>query len=279
VRYTLFVLTFMVLYAPVRAQNFFVNIDAGVANYDGELQQHRYSFQEAHPGGGLGIGYEFSPHFNLSTGFLYTKISGADKNSTNIYAQDRNLSFATSILEWNLRAEYVLFDLEDRPLSPYVFGGLAVFHFNPYADDISGQKTYLRPLSTEGEGLEAGRPTYSLTQMAIPFGLGVRLALSDNVRVGLEIGVRKTFTGYLDDVHGTYVNEATLLAAKGPEAVQMAFRENELPTHSGQGYPPEGFQRGTGKDDWYYFTGLRISFRIGGASYTHNHLTCPKRIL
>ena len=269
----------MVLYAPLRAQNFFVNVDAGVANYDGELQQHRYTFQEAHPGGGLGIGYEFSPHFNLSTGFLYTRISGADKYSSNPGTQDRNLSFSSNILEWNLRAEYVLFNLEERSLSPYVFGGLAVFHFNPYATDPSGTKTYLRPLSTEGEGLEPGRPTYALTQMAIPLGLGVRLALSDNIRVGLEMGVRKTFTGYLDDVHGTYISQATLLTAKGPEAVQMAFREGELPTHTGAAYPAEGTARGTGKDDWYYFTGVRVSFRIGGAKYTHNHLNCPKRIL
>lgn len=278
-RHILFVLTFFALSGSLRAQNFFVNIDAGVANYDGELQQHRYTFQEAHPGGGLGVGYEFSPHINVSTGFLYTQISGADRYSSNPQVESRNLSFTSNILEWNVRAEYQLFNLEERPLSPYIFGGLAVFHFNPYATDPAGNKTFLRPLSTEGEGLAPDRPEYSLTQMAIPFGLGLRLALSDNVRVGLEIGIRKTFTGYLDDVHGTYVNEATLLAAKGQEAVTMAFRENELPNHAGANYPAAGFTRGSGGDDWYYFTGLRISFRIGGANYTHNHLGCPSRIL
>jgi hypothetical protein len=272
-------LTFIVLEAPLRAQSFFLNVDAGVANYDGELQQKRYTFSEAHPGVGLGLGYELSPHVTLSTGFLYTRISGQDQNSTNPGSQARNLSFSTNILEWNLRAEYVLFDLEDRPLSPYIFGGLAVFHFNPYTYDETGAKTFLKPLSTEGEGLEPGRSDYSLTQLAIPLGLGVRLALSDNIRVGLEIGLRKTFTGYLDDVHGSYVNQATLLTAKGPEAVELAFRTNELPAHSGTTYPAEGFRRGTGGDDWYYFTGVRISFRLGGASYIHKHLDCPAPVL
>lgn len=263
----------------VNAQSFFVNVDAGIANYDGELQQKRYTFNEAHPGGGLGIGYEATPHIILSTGFLYTAISGADKFSTNPGTVDRNLSFNTNIFEWNFRGEYQLFDLSDRSLSPYVFGGLAVFHFNPWATDPSGNKTYLHPLSTEGEGLAPDRPEYHLTQVAIPFGFGLRLALSQNVRVGLEMGVRKTFTGYLDDVHGTYVDEATLLGARGQEAVTMAFRENQLPAHSGATYPLQGAKRGTGGDDWYYFTGIRISFRIGGADYTHNHMGCPTRIL
>jgi opacity protein-like surface antigen len=262
----------MVLDAPLRAQNFFLNIDAGAANYDGELQQHRYTFQEAHPGGGLGVGYEFNPHFNLSTGFLITAISGADKYSSNIGSQARNLSFNSNIFEWNLRAEYQLFDLQDRSISPYIFGGIAIFHFNPYATDPTGQKVFLQPLSTEGV-------TYSLWQPAIPVGGGLRLALSDNVRVGLELGIRKTFTGYLDDVHGTYVDEFTLLNAKGAEAVEMAFRENELPNHTNATYPAAGTKRGTGGDDWYYFTAVRISFRIGGAEYTHKHLSCPTRIL
>ncbi|TDW97521.1 DUF6089 family protein [Dinghuibacter silviterrae] len=278
-RYILLVLAIILLYAPLRAQNFFLNIDAGAANYDGELQQHRYTFQEAHPGGGLGLGYEFSPHFTLSTGFLLTEISGADKYSSNPGAVARNLSFYSNIFEWNVRAEYQLFDLSDRSISPYGFVGLAVFHFNPYAYDPTGQKVFLQPLSTEGEGLAGGPPKYSLTQFAIPFGAGLRLALSDNVRVGLEVGVRKTFTGYLDDVHGAYYDEFSLLNAKGAEAVEMAFRGNQLPGHTGATYPAAGNARGAGGDDWYYFTGLRISFRLSGAEYTHNHMGCPTRIL
>ena len=274
-RHTLILLAFLAVLAPAGAQNLWFNVDAGAANYDGELQQKRFTFNEAHPGGGLGLGLEVSPHVMLSTGFLYTEISGADKYSTNPGTRARNLSFATDIFEWNLRVDYTLFDLEDRPLSPYIFGGLAVFHFNPYAYDATGTKVYLRPLGTEGEGLD-GNPTYSLTQPAIPVGFGLRLALSPNVRVGLEVGIRKTFTGYLDDVHGSYFDEATLLADKGPEAVEMAFRENELPEHAGANYPAAGFHRGTGGDDWYYFTGLRISFRIGGDRYIRNmHMDCP----
>lgn len=275
----LFILFGLSILAPASSQSLFLNLDAGVANYDGELQHSRYTFQQSHPALGIGLGYEFNPHFNVSTGFLLTRISGNDKYSPRLQDRERNLNFTSNIVEWNIRAEYVLFDLEDRSISPYVFGGLAVFHFDPYTYDAAGHIAYLRPLSTEGEGLAAypDRKPYALTQLAIPVGLGVRLALSENIRVGLEVGIRKTFTGYLDDVNKTYVDENTLLAAKGPEAVALAFRENELPTHTAAPYPVSGFQRGNGKDDWYYLTAIRVNIRLNGGDYTtRKHLGCPK---
>jgi hypothetical protein len=133
-------------------------------------------------------------------------------------------------------------------------------------------------LSTEGEGIPgSGVGQYSLTQFAIPFGVGLRIALSDNVRVGLEIGLRKTFTGYIDDVSGKYTSYAALLAAKGPEAVSMAFRTTELPSsetgNKDNVYPSAGFARGSGGDDWYYFTQLRISFRLFNSA--GRYMECP----
>ena len=112
---------------------------------------------------------------------------------------------------------------------------MAIYHFNPYTTDTSGAKTYLKPLSTEGEGFIAGKKNYDLTQLAIPFGAGVKFALSDNVNVGLEVGYRKLFTDYLDDVSSTFVDQSTLLANRGGEAVQLAYRGDEL--KNGVPYP------------------------------------------
>ena len=67
----------------------------------------------------------------------------------------RNLSFQNNITEWNLLAEYTFLDITQKKFSPFLFAGIAVFHNNPYAYDTLGQKIYLRPLSTEGEGLAA----------------------------------------------------------------------------------------------------------------------------
>ena len=84
----------------------------------------------------------------------------------------RNLSFQNNITEWNLLAEYTFLDITQKKFSPFLFAGIAVFHNNPYAYDTLGQKVYLKPLSTEGEGLSQypGQKPYSQTQFSIPFG-------------------------------------------------------------------------------------------------------------
>jgi hypothetical protein len=121
-------------------------------------------------------------------------------------------------------------------------------------------------------------PPYKRFQLAVPFGLGLRLALSENIRVGLELGLRKTTTGYLDDVHSTYVAYNALVAGNGQEAADLAFRGGELPNHTAvDAYPAAGSRRGDGEADWYYFTAVRISIRLNGRGYTTKRiLKCPR---
>ena len=178
----------------------------------------------------------------------------------------RNLAFETHITEFSAIGEYYIFNLEEQKFSPYVFGGLAVFHFNPYDYNGGTQKIFLKPLSTEGEGLSQypDRKPYALTQLAIPFGGGVKYAFNDRLRLGLELGMRKLFTDYLDDVSTTYADKNDLLNAKGQLAVDMAYR--------GSGnYPAKGAQRGGSQHkDWYYFLGLHLTYRLSTGDNT-NH--------
>ncbi len=83
---------------------------------------------------------------------LYMKVGASDQyNNPDLVF--RNLSFQSNIIEWNLLGEYTFFDITEKKFSPFVFAVLRVFHNNPYAYDTLGQKVYLKPLSTEGEGL------------------------------------------------------------------------------------------------------------------------------
>ncbi len=84
-------------------------------------------------------------------------------------------------------------------------------------------------MSTEGEGLVEypDRKPYNLFQFSIPFGGGIKFRVSDHIVVAYEIGMRKTFTDYLDDVSTRYVDQAILLNERGPGAVAMAFRGDE----------------------------------------------------
>jgi hypothetical protein len=259
------------------AQKFSVDLFAGSSNYQGDLQDKSFTFNQAHFAGGVGVSYDLSPHFSIRSGVVLGKISADDKYGKN---KARNLNFSSSLIEGNLGLQYYITPLADHALTPYVFAGVAVYHFNPYTYDSSGSKVYLKPLSTEGEGFVAGRNNYNLTQFAVPIGVGVKLSLTDKINVGFEVGFRKLFTDYLDDVSTTYVDPSLLLANGGAKSVELAYRGGELKNGSLQ-YPAAGTQRGSAKNkDLYYFTGLTLSFKLGGGQGLgrHSEYGCPVNV-
>jgi len=257
----------------------------GFANYQGDLQSKPFTLEQSAGALGLGLQYNLTPHLSIRTGFNYGRIEGDDKKNKPTL-QLRNLSFHTKILEGNLLGEYSLFDLNDRTISPYVFAGVAMFHFNPYALDTSGNKIFLQPLGTEGQGLSPyNREPYKKIQFAIPFGGGIKFRVTENAVLGFEIGMRKLLTDYLDDVSTTYINPIALGLGRGQKAVEMAYRGGEI-KNGDPLYPPEGTLRGSEKfKDWYYFSGLTLAVGIGdgnlnfggvGNRKVKSSVDCPK---
>ena len=255
---------FFLLTMVSSAQNFHFGIFGGISNYQGDLVDGPY--KQSKGAVGLTLGYELTDHFMVRAGLTHGKVAGDDKYSPKADLRLRNLSFESKITELSLLLEYSALNLYSRKYTPYFFGGLALYHFNPYTTESNGLQVFLKPLSTEGQGLPnyPDRKPYSLTQMALPFGGGIRFALNDNIRLSLEVGLRKLFMDHLDDVSTTYVDQFDLLAAKGQKAVDISYRGDEVPGGS-PFYPTKGDQRG-GADipDWYYFSGLQISFRLPG---------------
>ncbi|MGZ8553132.1 MAG: hypothetical protein ACXWV8_06980, partial [Chitinophagaceae bacterium] len=151
------------------------------------------------------------------------------------------------------------FSLNYHWWTPYVFAGIGVYHFKPYTTDTTGNKYFLKPLSTEGQGFMTGVKEYKLTQFSIPFGLGAEYSLNEDMRLGIEMGYKKLFTDHLDDVSGNYVDESKLLTARGAKAVELAYRGGEV----GAGpYPPAGAERGNTKQkDGYYYVAVTYTVR------------------
>jgi hypothetical protein len=261
-----------------------VNLFGGFSNYIGDLQSKAYTTQQSNGAFGGGLQYDLNGHFSILGNASFARISASDAYSKQADLRARNLSFESKIYEGNLLLEYNLLDLREHRLTPYVFAGFALFHFQPYAYDSLGGKIYLRPLNTEGEGLPQypGRKQYSVNQISIPFGGGIKFRVSERVVLAYEIGMRKTFTDYLDDVSSSYVDRATLLAARGATAVEMAYRGGER--KGGAPYPPAGAGRGNPKaKDWYYMSGLRVTIALNDPGpMTHRRhngvIDCPKKV-
>jgi hypothetical protein len=251
--------------STISAQDLRVNIFGGAANYNGDLQERNFTLNQAKYAAGAWLSYDISPKIMLRGGLHFASIGASDQYQTELLRRLRNLSFKTNIWELQAGAEYHFLGMDTRVFSPYVFGSVAGFRFNPFAIDQAGNKVFLKPLSTEGQGV-AGYPDrkpYQLVQFAVPFGLGLRMSLTEKFDVGAEIGYRKTFTDYMDDVSKSYIDQAALLTARGPKAVEMAFRTDEIPTHASDPYPVDLEKRGspTFKDN-YYFMGITLSYRI-----------------
>ena len=150
---------------------------------------------------------------------------------SSIILADPNLSFETKVTEIAAQFEVNFFDYftgsQRNNISPYIFGGVGVFMFNP--KNSANQE--LKLLHTEGQGTIGGPKQYKLTQLCFPFGIGMKYSISRFIGLGMEWGMRKTTTDYIDDISGTD--------------------------------PTTGMQRGNSKNnDWYSFALINISFKF-----------------
>lgn len=259
---------FLVFLNTSFAQKIQVVLNGGFSTYMGDMATKIVDSKQSSPVFGIGINYELTEKLFARALLAFGQIEGKDAFNSKADIIQRNLSFKSEIQEFSITGEYHLLNLENHFITPYIFAGLGVFHFNPYTYDTSNQKVYLKPLSTEGQGLSQypDKKNYSLTQFNIPFGAGVKLALTNNIRFGIEIGFRKLFTDYLDDVSNTYVDENILRNAKGQQAVDLAYRGYEI-SGGNPVYPSDGSQRGNPtQKDMYSFSVISVAIRLGSNS-------------
>lgn len=240
-----------------------ISLYSGMINYQGDLNPNSFTFHHSNFSAGLIIRKPLNRWFTARGSFLTGKLTAADRWNRD-YLKPRNLSFTTSITEATIALEITIFDEVNSRLTPYMYGGISFFHFNPWAYDQAGTKTFLKPLSTEGQGLSEypEQKPYALYQWALPFGGGIKYAVSEGFRIGLDFSQRKTFTDYVDDVSSHYVDASILEQARGRKAIEMAYRSDELPGGRPD-FPAQGEQRGTPSEmDWYYYFGMTFEIKL-----------------
>ncbi|RSK30146.1 DUF6089 family protein [Hymenobacter metallilatus] len=217
------------------------------------------------PNVGLNITRRFAPRISGRASLSYGRITGDDAKAADQtdpeakYRYNRNMNFRNDILEL---AATGIFDLIEnrnnyikRPdFVPYVFAGVGVIHHNPKGLDADGNIVALQPLKTEGQS-----SGYSLTQFVIPFGAGARYKLNKSFDIGIELGFRKTFTDYLDDVSTNYVTDRNQLQSDAAKYFGFDITRGVAGTYSTANQA--GGQRGKSNEkDWYSTLGLSVNY-------------------
>lgn len=254
---------------------------------------------------GFNVAYRPFEFINFRISTNIGKVEGADSLIKGVGGYEearkaRNQHFKSNIQEAFFAAEIyptTLFeyDPEDvmHKIRPYALLGVGVFHFNPQAQYVSpdGSKTWvdLKPLRTEGQGMPQypDRKEYKLTQLNIPYGVGVKYFLNYNVALSFEIVNRKTFTDYIDDVSTTYISNEDFHTyfGEGTEQANMAIQmANKTAFANGGNYRPGygiGSKRGTPtNNDAYFASIMKISIRLGRNEQYQNYgrggdVRCP----
>jgi hypothetical protein len=241
-------------------ENTEVGFIGGVSYYLGDLNTTH--FNNSLPFGGIVIRKNIDRRFSYKAELLYLNIAADDRiDATDTIAINRGLHFRSSVFELSGQIEFNFLPFEAGNAlytwTPFVYTGLSFFHFNPQAENKDGLWVNLQELGTEGQGSNSfpERKKYPLTQLAIPLGGGLKIAINPSFNIILEYGVRKTFTDYLDDVSTTYPEGVN---SNVPD-ISNATYEMSDPT----GTHIAGDQRGDPeKKDWYSFAGITLSFKL-----------------
>lgn len=267
----------VVVISDVRSQSLEVGILAGGSYYYGDIV-NEWEPSTISGAGGVFLRYHINENVALKFFGGYCRIGGADSNSKgSSYQRNRNLAFWADVYEGSVQVEYSFVKditrgrrLRNRFI-PYVFAGLGAFWFNDYANDplSPAAPAKLWQLGTSGK-------IYNQFSVCIPFGAGVRYKITSNFSLGLELGIRYTFTSWLDDVGGpstSYLPQNQLPVFE--QTKRMADRSVE------QQYLYSGRQRGKiSINDIYVMGGLTMAYRFGttggGGGYRGRAIKCPR---
>ena len=240
---------------------------------------------------GFGLTYSRVLHPGIFTrvGFNYLNIKADDfetgdpaGDASQLGRWSRNYHFKNTIYELSAGLEIDMIPSNSGargrfPINPYMFIGVAGFYHAPKAiapttdqagnpTGRGGQWVDLQSLGTEGQNSDslATKP-YSKFQFAIPLGLGVKVKLTSQLDLNIELGFRYLFTDYLDDIGGNYAD----LDAFGGDHLARALSERGAESEAlmaGEARPP---LYGTGNQTVRIDTTNPDANWQGGGSYVH----------
>lgn len=189
------------LLSVAHAQNWDIGVAIYGANYQGDLVKPSFfRLSETNIFPGVLVRRYLGSRYALRGNIMAGKLSGNDKN----YVEDewrpqRGFSFRTTVVEFSLQGEINLLTQnnalgERRKLVPYVCGGVAFVGSDPKVD-FNEPNPIVPVLDIWRDQRDAHK-----TNIALPFGLGVKWATGPQSSLGVELGARPILGDYLDGV-------------------------------------------------------------------------------
>lgn len=164
------------------SQNAEFGFGIGAFNYTGDLVR-TYNILNSKPAGTVFYRANISKIVSFRTSLTGGKLAASDKRPLDAFATQRASSFNLFVLEASTVFEYHFLDWRDSQrrlrFTPYLFAGFSLFVLSGNAEKNA---------------------EYSNVQPAIPFGGGVKYVINPKWYVAVELGIRKTFFDYLDNI-------------------------------------------------------------------------------
>ena len=210
--------------------------------------------------GGL-VRFNYNTRWTFRCDYAYATVKADDKIIK--WRPERELNFTSKIHDLSFVAEFNFWEYytgnPKRNVSPYIFGGISVFYYTVFANvgdtlvDLSEHQT--EPLPTDPKWYDNAFGKKSPVGISIPFGMGVKFALSRRMAGTVEWRMQKTFTDYLDDVGTVY------LPRDQRPHVKVGGEEYDLsdPTTNFEG----GQQRGNSAfNDWFGMARVSLTWKF-----------------
>lgn len=178
-----------------------IGITLGTSYYIGEINPAMHLVNKPSPSAGIFYRKNLSKRYSLRAGVNYAGLAASDATSSSELSILRDFNFSADlfegygILEFNF-IPYQINNYNTSNFTPYVFIGFSMFYAS-----IHNNKD-LRALVLEN--------IEDVTAPAIPFGLGIKFNFAQNFGLGIEWGMRKTFTDKIDGMTDLYSDEYQL---------------------------------------------------------------------
>ena len=192
----------------------------GVSYYMGDLNPTLPFAQAQLQYGGV-VRYNYNNRWTFR--FDYSRATVKAYDEVVQWRPERGLNFTSTINDFSLVAEFNFMEYytgnPKRNVSPYIFGGISVFQYTAYTEvagtliDLSDYLTEAAPAEPKWYDRAFGKT--SPIGVSLPFGMGVKFALSKHMAATVEWRMQKTFTDYLDDVATVYPEEHACIEIDG----------------------------------------------------------------